>query len=111
MKNIIPVLFVMIIAFSCSGKQAEKQTAVEPAQVSKENALTLEFQVNGMTCTGCENTVTKSIQALPGIAEVKASWQDSLTTVTFDKTLSKPEEIKAAIEAKGYEVKGWKVLE
>ena len=110
MKNILPFFLVLVMAFACSGQPGEKQTAVQPAEVSKENSLTLEFQVHGMTCTGCENTVTKSIQALPGIAEVKASWQDSLTTVTFDKTLTKPEDLKAAIESKGYEVKGWKVM-
>jgi copper chaperone CopZ len=109
MKNIVPILFVLVLAFACSGQPGEKQSTFQPAEVSKENSLTLEFQVHGMTCTGCENTVTKSVQALPGIAEVKASWQDSLTTVTFDKTLTKPEELKAAIESKGYEVKGWTV--
>jgi mercuric ion transport protein len=108
MKNIIPFLFVMLMAFACSGQPGEKQTTGQPADVSKQNSLTLEFQVHGMSCTGCENTINKSIEALPGIAEVKSSWQDSLTIVTFDKTLTKPEELKAAIESKGYEVKGWK---
>jgi copper chaperone CopZ len=111
MKNLLPLLFLLFLLPSCGhnvkeGSQSPKQTVVAP-----ENAITLEFQVEGMSCTDCENTINKSIQSLPGISEVKSSFKDSTTLVRFDKTLVKPEDIKAAIELKGYAVKDWKSVE
>ena len=75
--------------------------------VAPENLSELKFDVRGMSCTNCENTVSKSVKELPGIADIKASYTDSFALVKFDKTRTNAEAIKKAIESKGYEVKGF----
>jgi len=65
------------------------------------------LNVEGMTCTGCEESIQKSVNALPGIVEVTASHTDSLTTVAFDPGLASVEQIQEAITKVGYIVTGF----
>jgi copper ion binding protein len=68
---------------------------------------TVEFSVKGMTCSGCENTVMKSVKKLDGIAEVLASHEKETAVVKFDTSLVNPAEIEKAIVAAGYTVEGF----
>jgi copper chaperone CopZ len=101
---------MLLLAISCTGHKTGTGNSADSVAADTVKALSLEFQVHGMSCTGCENTINEAVKALPGVASVKSSWQDSVTTVTFDKQLTKPDDVKAAIEAKGYEVKSWKLV-
>jgi copper chaperone len=62
----------------------------------------MEIIVKGMSCGHCAAAVTKALEALPGVSEVRVE----LTTgrVTFaNATPVPPEEIARVIKAAGYE--------
>jgi len=65
---------------------------------------TLELSVNGMHCTGCENTIVKAVASLPGIAQVEASYEKARAVIRYDDTTASEAGIIAAIVAAGYEV-------
>ena len=65
---------------------------------------TLQMTVTGMTCGGCENAVTRSLQRITGVEEVTASHDASMVAVTFDAAKVTPSLIKETIEALGYDV-------
>lgn len=75
---------------------------------SKPLLTTLEYDVKGMTCTGCESHVTTAVNKLEGIEKVSASFKDAKAVVQFDPAKTSPEEIQKAILSTGYKVEGHK---
>ena len=65
---------------------------------------TAHLRVEGMTCTGCENTIQQMVGKIEGVKKVKASYTDSLTTVVFDTSLASIVLISETINNLGYKV-------
>lgn len=61
--------------------------------------------VVGMTCTGCEGHVNHAVSELPGIEEVKASYENGQAVVRFDPNQVNENQIVEAINKTGYTVK------
>lgn len=113
MKNIIYILLIAIAFYACGsqGNKTGTETSTTVETIDPANLETIEIAVYGMTCGGCEKTVKTAVGNLPGVQEVTASHTDSVAVVTFDKTKSGFEEMKAAITGKGYKVADFKVVE
>ena len=107
MRKIIYLLAVILMSASCSSgsKKSEATSGVEP--ISTEHLTQVKFEVNGMTCEGCENAVKTSIKKLEGIQEVSASFTAGESVVKFDSTLVNSRLISEAISGAGYEVTGF----
>lgn len=105
--KIISIIFLLTIIMVSCNSNPDKQTAT-----SKEVAViankTITLAVEGMTCTGCENTVKEALAALPGVDEVTASHTEGTALVKFDSTMTDMVAISAAITDAGYTVKGEK---
>ncbi|MDQ5888834.1 MAG: hypothetical protein RL210_2162 [Pseudomonadota bacterium] len=61
----------------------------------------LKLQVSGMSCGGCVNSVTKALQAVPGVAEVKVTLESGEVQVSGTPDAAA---CKAAIESAGFDV-------
>jgi len=103
MKNIFYIVLVAAFIAGCSGKSSSTDNTT--ATVAKK---TVTLAVEGMTCTGCENTVSEAVTKIAGVSEIKASYVDSTAIVTFDPSKTSVDEIGAAITEAGYEFKGEK---
>lgn len=69
-------------------------------------ANTVEMlNVEGMSCSHCENTVKKAVGALNGVEKVGVDLQNKKVTVEFDTERVDIQTIKDTIEDQGYEVK------
>jgi len=66
-------------------------------------SVTRRFDVTGMSCGGCERSLTRAVSRLPGVSAVAASHVDQAATVTYDEHAVTPETITAAIREAGYE--------
>jgi copper chaperone len=64
----------------------------------------VQLTVTGMTCGGCENSVKRALQQLPGVHDVAASHLANEVNVTFDEVSVTPQTIRERIEALGYTV-------
>ncbi len=62
------------------------------------------FNVEGMSCMHCVNSVKKSVGSLPGISKVDVDLSNKKVTVEYDQTKVKPDAIKESIEDAGYDV-------
>ena len=62
------------------------------------------LNVNGMSCSHCENTVKTAVKALNGISSVSVSLEDKKVTVEYDPNQVTIEHIKETIENQGYDV-------
>jgi copper chaperone len=63
---------------------------------------TEHIKVTGMTCGGCVNSLTRALQAVAGVGEVKVLLASGDTAVQYDEHLTSPEQIKLAVEDAGY---------
>lgn len=93
----IGLLTVTAIWSSSAADQAE------PAEVA--TTATSIFDVEGMTCGGCEVAVKRVVNELDGVVEVEASHREGRATVIYDPERATPEQIVQAIERLGYEAK------
>lgn len=62
------------------------------------------IQVQGMTCQGCVNSVTKALKSIPGVESVDVSLEKNQATVTYEEGRTSVSVLKQAIEDAGYEV-------
>ena len=70
-------------------------------------SITRRFTVEGMSCGGCERSLSQAVSRLPGVTSVKASHADRSATVIYDEQAVTPEAITAAIRDAGYEPTGF----
>jgi copper chaperone CopZ len=83
-------------------------------------ASTATMKVAGMTCGGCQDSVTKAIGLISGIkvqsSKFEGNGSDKTLNVTLEGTLSSdkamklPQEISAAIKAAGFSATDIKVF-
>ncbi len=60
------------------------------------------IKIEGMSCQHCVMRVKKAFETLPGITAVDVKIGSA--SVTYDDSMTKREDLEAAIEAAGYEV-------
>lgn len=65
---------------------------------------TIVLQVEGMSCSHCEQAVTKAVSALAGVSSVSVSLAGKTVTVDYDETAVNPAAMAAAIDDQGYDV-------
>lgn len=63
------------------------------------------LNVEGMSCSHCENAVKKSVGALNGVSSVAVDLKGKKVTVEFDPEKVTVNTIKDTIEDQGYDVK------
>jgi copper chaperone CopZ len=69
---------------------------------------TVKFYIKGMTCTACEENINIKVNKLEGIIEVNTSHKTGVSEIEFDKSKTSNDEIKEAIQSKGYVIKNVK---
>ncbi len=67
---------------------------------------TEHLMVTGMTCGGCTSKVSRALNALSGVDDVKVSLADGDATVRFNERLISVEQLKSAVTNAGYGVDG-----
>ena len=65
--------------------------------------VTTTYQIKGMTCGHCVNSVSGELGRVPGVREVRVDLAAGAATVTSDGPLD-PAVVRAAVDEAGYEV-------
>ncbi len=102
LTGIITLFILSIIILPACNEGSEEASNTE--EINTEQLTTIEIKVEGMTCTGCENTVTNAIMELSGINHAKLSHIDGNAIIEFDNTKTSREEIVDAVKGSGYKV-------
>ncbi|MEO8037957.1 MAG: heavy-metal-associated domain-containing protein [Betaproteobacteria bacterium] len=63
-----------------------------------------KIKIEGMTCGGCTASVTRVLEALPGVGFVDVSLERNEAAVRFDPAHTDLTTLKRTIEAAGYRV-------
>ena len=73
--------------------------------VNAANIETVDFNIKGMTCTGCEIHIEIEVNTLDGIISVKADYEKATAVIKYDKTKVNEVAIEKAILKAGYKIK------
>lgn len=65
---------------------------------------TTVIKIEGMTCGGCVASVTRVLQALPGVGRADVSLERKQATVEYDAALAATDQLRQAVEDAGFEV-------
>lgn len=90
-QTFVITIFVIIFASvftSCSGSG------------SNGDEKTVELNIEGMTCDGCANTITKSLEKTEGVSEADVSLEEKKAVVKY--TGEDNEALVKAVEKVGY---------
>lgn len=78
------LLLIIPLFWACQGpKTSESKEASVP---ESKTSISYTLAVEGMTCTGCENTVKKAIQSVEGVSAVEASFENELVSISVSET-------------------------
>lgn len=64
----------------------------------------LVLQVNGMTCTACENRIQRALGKLEGVRQARADHKASEVRVVIDPAKTPEEAVRVCITQAGYEI-------
>lgn len=67
--------------------------------------VTTTYQVQGMTCGHCVNSVSAEVGAIPGVSDVQVDLASGQVTVTSENPLE-TETVRAAVDEAGYDLVG-----
>lgn len=64
------------------------------------------YLVDGMTCSGCERTVSRVVENLEGVSSAKADLKTSTVSVEYDPQKITIDRIRTAVNGVGYRFVG-----
>lgn len=102
MKAVYTLLIIAGLAACGQNTQTnteERKNASEIAAVK-----TIQLNVKGMTCEGCENSIETALIKMNGVVSAEARYNKGIATVSYDSTKVNVELINQAIKEVGYEV-------
>ncbi|MER7416657.1 cation transporter [Micromonospora peucetia] len=67
--------------------------------------ITTTYQVQGMTCGHCANSVSSEVGAIPGVSDVQVDVAAGRVTVTSEGPLE-TDTVRAAVDEAGYDLVG-----
>tara|TARA_R110001583_G_scaffold13031_2_gene56915 strand:- start:9174 stop:9782 length:609 start_codon:yes stop_codon:yes gene_type:complete len=102
--GVVTFFAIIMLAFPYYADIFYPNTKKEVIIVSASNIKTIEFVIDGMTCSGCAEMVNFEVNKLEGIISSNASYENSNAVVEFDVTKTNEQEIEKAINSTGYKV-------
>ena len=63
-----------------------------------------EYPVLEMSCASCANNVEQTVGKLHGVGEAAVNFASNTLSVTFDPAAITPQQIRAAVQAAGYDL-------
>lgn len=96
----IPLRFVLApVLFTAATFAACAKVEVVPAQ-----PLTVALTVEGMTCSGCEDSICSRVRELPGIDSCAAHFESGQVEVVYREGTTNAAQIADAVRSAGYTI-------
>lgn len=106
--GIVTVFSLIMMAFPYYGHIFYPKVEKNPVVDSSENIQEAKFNVNGMTCSSCEEHIKNEVNKLPGIVTVSANSKEGSVNVKFDNSKTSISELEKSINITGYTIIGKK---
>jgi len=100
--GLITIFAIIMMAFPYYSNQFFNNDKIENEAIKQSNLQSLEFEIVGMTCEGCETFVEQRVSLLNGIDSVKSNFKNGSTIVVFDSTKTNSKKIIKTINETSY---------
>ena len=104
--TIVTIFAVLMMAFPYYESVFYTKNNKEVIVVQQSDIQTLHLDVEGMTCTACNNHVENAAYQVKGVLEAKADYHKGKAEVKFDKSKTSTKKIMNSIDATSYKVTG-----
>ncbi|GAB4300666.1 MAG: hypothetical protein Kow0098_28240 [Ignavibacteriaceae bacterium] len=102
----VTVVTAILITFPYYSQVFFPDVEASSAIVSSTYLIKAEMKIEGMTCTGCEQSVDYALKSEEGVINATSSYKTGIAYVEYDQSKINPEQLKKAIEEKvGYKVR------
>jgi copper chaperone CopZ len=64
----------------------------------------VELKLSGLHCTSCSLTIDSEIEDIAGVLDVKTSYANQITKITYDPARVDPAQFAKVIQGLGYKV-------
>ena len=95
-------LLMMAFPYYSNVFYSNSQDLSQNTMLQNDNIVKVEFEIEGMTCSGCEQHVTTALDKVDGVQASKVSYENANAIIKFDTTKTNTEKLKAAIDGTGY---------
>lgn len=104
--GIVTVFAFLMMAFPHYSSVFYSEIQKEKAGVDATKLITLNFEIEGMTCESCNLHVAHAIQKIDGVFEAEADFTTGKAEVKFDPSQTTEDKIVQTINDTGYKVAG-----
>jgi len=109
-KPLLSVVGIVILGVAFFAGNA-LSTSPDDASPGADGLFKAVLRVDGMSCSGCIETITKSLAGFDGINDIRVDVAGGSTEILYDgEKQSDPQKMAAAITASGYPAKILRIL-
>ena len=102
--GIVTVFATLMLAFPYYSHIFFPKTESKVIIIESNNVTVANFDIEGMTCQGCEEEVKHEVSQLSGFISAEVNHETGKATMKFDKSKTTMEQVVTAINATGYKV-------
>tara|TARA_R110002049_G_scaffold232423_1_gene405016 strand:- start:213 stop:647 length:435 start_codon:yes stop_codon:yes gene_type:complete len=102
--GIITVAALLLVAFPYYSHVFVQDNSQNVVYVSNDDVERVTFDVEGMTCTGCEASVEHAVNNVDGVLESNVSYHNRSATITYDKSKTNRDALVQAINSTGFKI-------
>src|SRR3712207_679253 len=84
---------------------ASREVSLMSADVARDQLAVI--RIEGMHCHKCEQSIRKTLEALPGVNEVEVDFASGQASVLFDRTAVSVSDLMESVNAAGYRATGF----
>ena len=105
----ITILSIVMFLFPNYSYVFYNSNSSTPISVN-DSALNYTFEIDGMTCSGCENHIESSVNTINGVFGLDAKYDEGIATLNIDTTQASLDQIQETIQSEaGYKVTNYKL--
>lgn len=102
--GIVTVFAALMLAFPYYSHIFYPNTESKVVIIQADNIVQANLDIEGMTCTGCEEHIKHAVAQLPGFIEASADYNTGKAKIKYDKSKNSLEQVVAAVNETGYKV-------
>ena len=102
--GIVTVFAVLMMAFPYYSAVFYPDNKKEVVYVNTSDIVTVNMDIEGMTCSSCNNHVIHAAYEVDGVIGAEADYKSGKAIVQFDQSKTTAEEVLKAIDMTGYKV-------
>lgn len=102
--GIVSLFAVIMLAFPYYSFVFYPEIKITNQAVNESLIQTVDFKIEGMTCSGCEEHIKYAVSQEPGFIEAEVDYEKGIAKVKYNKSKTNVEKLAKAIDKTGYKV-------